>query len=187
MTTSTFDKDDLVLGIVALVCFSPPVVAWLVSIAEVSAACTSTVAVCDLSDGTTHEKGNDVNNKRRTSSKRHWWPLCRNIATPVRWVVLLGSILVVGIGGRDGATMANGVTMATRNHSSFFMALAFGIVFGGGLFALRRKVSLNLMVVVVETKIDKALMRNQNGSFFFLSPDCLLIPFVPLFFTHSWQ
>jgi len=108
-------------------------------------------------------------------------------AIEIKTVETVETVSADGIGGRDGATMANGVTMATRNHFSFFMALAFGIVFGGGLFALRRKVSLNLMVVVVETKSDKAFMRNQNGSFFFLSPDCLLIPFVPLFFTHSWH
>ena len=70
------------------------------------------------------------------------------------------------IGGQDGGTMGNGLTTATVNHSSFPMALAFGIVFGGGFFAIRRKLSLlNLMVVVVETKIDKALMQNQNVSF----------------------
>ena len=38
-----------------------------------------------------------------------------------------------------------------------------------GLFAIRRKISLlNLMVVVVGKQIDKALMRNQNVSFSFL-------------------
>ena len=70
-------------------------------------------------------------------------------AIEIKTVETVETVSADGIGGRDGATMANGVTMATRNHSSFFMALAFGIVFGGGLFALRRKVSLNLMVVVV--------------------------------------
>ena len=41
------------------------------------------------------------------------------------------------IGGRDGGTLGNGFTMATVNHSSFPMTLAFDIVFGGGLFAIR--------------------------------------------------
>ena len=46
------------------------------------------------------------------------------------------------IGGHDGSTMGNGLTTATVNHSSLSMALAFGIVFGDGFFAIRRKVSL---------------------------------------------
>ena len=71
----------------------------------------------------------------------------------------------LGGSGDDGGTMGNGLTTATVNHSSFPMALAFGIVFGGGLFAIRRKVSLSLMVVVVGKKTDKALMQNQNVSF----------------------
>ena len=88
LTTSTFDKDVLmVLGIVVLVCISPSIIAWLVSIAEVSAAGTSTVAVGGSSDGGTHGKEYDLYDKRRTSSKRHWLPPRRNIATSVRWVL----------------------------------------------------------------------------------------------------
>ena len=101
MTTSTVDKDVLVLGIVVLICISPSIIAWLVSIAGVSAAGTSTVAVGDISDGGTHGKEHDVNNKRRTSSKRHWLPPRRNSATSVRWMLLLGSMLVVAAHGND--------------------------------------------------------------------------------------
>ena len=73
------------------------------------------------------------------------------------------------IGGRNGGTIGNGLTMATVNHSSLSVALVFGIFFGGGP-SIRRKLSLNhLMIVVVETKNDKALMRNQNVSFLSLS------------------
>ena len=56
------------------------------------------------------------------------------------------------IGGRDGGTTGNGLTMATVNHSSLSMALAFGIVFAGGGLAIRREFSFNLMVVVEENK-----------------------------------
>ena len=51
LNTSTFGKDVLVLGIAVLICISPSIIAWLVLIAEVSAAGTSTVAVGDFSGG----------------------------------------------------------------------------------------------------------------------------------------
>ena len=115
LNTSTVDNDDLVLGIVVLVCFSPSIIAWLVSIAEVSAAGTSTVAVGDISDGGTHGKEHDVNDKRRTSSKRHWLPPRWNSATSVRWVLLLGSILVVAAHGNDHGVNVDGNLVATDN------------------------------------------------------------------------
>ena len=79
------------------------------------------------------------------------------------------------IGGRDGGTTGNRLTMATVNHSSLSMALAFGIVFAGGGLAIRREFSLNLMVVVEE---NKNLQSSFGIKLFlsFLSPDCLLIP-----------
>ena len=68
----------------------------------------------------------------------------------VKPVKTVETVSAGSIGGRDGSTMGN---TATENHSSLYMALAFGRVFGGGLFAIRRKVSLlNLMVVVVGGK-----------------------------------
>ena len=105
----------MVLGIVVLVCFSPSIVALPVSIAGVSAAGTSTVAVGDISDGGTHGKEHDVNNKRRTSSKRHGLPPRRNIATSMRWVLLLGPMLVVAAHANDRGVNVDGNFVATDN------------------------------------------------------------------------
>ena len=290
LTTSTVDNDDLVLGIVVLVCFSPSIIAWLVSIAEMSATSTSTVVVYDISDGTQSLASPTVRPSIRPIvrptvhspfGKRKLLPylalgtlcatwmalLAGSVSNPypnrkdvikanVAWcetlLVLVGALNIVmpvvvaiarrdtcykysccgrvkdktvnqrrhgheaeeaegrrsesergrksrgessdrvenelepeiemetveavdavsadSIGGRDGGTMGNGLTMATVYHSSLSMALAFGIVFGGGLFAIRRtcKVSLNLMVLLLWKFFDKGLMRNQNVSFFSL-------------------
>ena len=269
LTTSTFDKDVLmVLGIVVLVCFSQPIIAWLVSIAEVSATSTSsTVVVDDIGDGTQSLASPTVCSSIRPTvrspfGKRKLSPFLALSTLCATWMALLaGSVsnsyptredvtkatvalcetllVLVGalnivmpvvvaiarrdtwyiysccgrvkdktvkqregergrksegessdrienrlgpaikmeivetvdavsadsIGGRDGGTMDNGFTMAMVNHSSFPMALAFGIVFGGGFFAIRRKLSLLNLVVVVKKKSDKALMQNQNVSF----------------------
>ena len=289
LTTLTVDNDDLVLGIVVLVCISPSIIAWLVSIAEVSATSTSTVAVGDISDGIQSLNSPTVCSSIRPTVRSPFgkWLLLPYLALgtlcatwmallaesvsnsyPTRedvtkatvalcktLLVLVGALNIVmpvvvaiahcdtcykylccgrvkdktvkqregergrksegessgrienesepaiemetvetmetvsadSICGRDGGTMGNGLTMVTVNHSSLSMALAFGIVFGGGLFAIRRKVSLlNLMVVVVETKNDKALMRNQNVSFLSL-PWLSFDSFRTIFFTNSWH
>ena len=266
LTTLTVDNDDLVLGIVVLICISPSIIAWLVSIAEVSATSTNTVVVDDISDGiqslnsptvcssirptvrspfgkrklspflalgtlcatwmallagsvsnsypnpkdvkkatvalcetllvlvgalnivmpvvvaiarrgtcykysccgrakdktvNQRRRGHDVREaKRRQSegergckSKGESSDRIENELKPaieMETVETVDAVSVDSIGGRDGGTMGNGLTTATVNHSSFPMALAFGIVFGGGFFAIRRKLSLlNLMVVVV--------------------------------------
>ena len=271
LTTSTFDNHDLVLGIVVLVCFSPSIIAWLVSIAGVSATSISTAAVDDISDGIQSLASPTVRPSIRLTvhspfGQRKVLPflvlgtlcatwmalLAGSVSNPyptredvtkatVAWcealLMFIGSLNIAmqvvvtiarrgtcykytccgrvkdklvnqregeserkseeessdrienelkpaiemetvepvetgsadSIGGRDGGTMDNGLTMATVNRFSFPMALAFGIVFGGGLFSIRRKLSLNhLMVVVVGKQIDKALMHHQNVSFFSL-------------------
>ena len=301
LTTLTVDNDDLVLGIVVLVCFSPSIIAWLVSIAEVSATSTSTVAVGDISDGiqslnsptvcssirptvrpTVHSlfgkwkllpylalgtlcatwmallagsvsnsyptrkdvkeatvaccetllvlvgalnivmpvvvaiarrdtcytysccgqvkdktvnqrrRGHDVREAKRRRSKGERERKSESSdkienrlgpAIKMEIVETVDAVLADSIVGCDGGTMGNGLTTATVNHSSLSMALAFGIVFGGGLFAIRRKVSLKLMVVVVGKQNDKALMRNQNNSFFSLLVVSSFL-FVPLLVFH---
>ena len=267
LTTSTVDNDDLVLGIVVLICISPSIIAWLVSIAEVSAAGTSTVVVDDISDGIQSLNSPTVCSSIRPTVRSPFgkWLLLPYLALgtlcatwmallaesvsnsyPTRkdvtkntvalcetLLVLVGALNIVmpvvvaiahcdtcykylccgrmkdktvnqrrrsgheaeeaegrrskgererksessgrienrlgpaikmeivetvdavsadSIGGRDGGTMDNGFTMAMVNHSSFPMALAFGIVFAGGGLAIRREFSLNLMVVVEENK-----------------------------------
>ena len=306
MNTSTFDKDVLVLGIVVLVCFSPSIIAWLVSIAEMSATSTSTVVVYDNSDGTQslaspsvrpsirpivrptvhspfgkwnllpylalgtlcatwmallagsvsnsyptrkdvkeatiaccetllvlvgalnivvpvvvaiarrdtcykysccgRAKGKTVNQRRRghdvreaegrrsegergRKSEDESSDRIENELKPaigMENVETVDAVLVDSIVGRDGGTMGNGLTTATVNHSSLSMALAFGIVFGGGFFAIRRKVSLLNLMVVVEKNLTKHSCKIKMF-LSFLFPDCLLTPFVPLFFTHSWH
>ena len=261
LNTSTFGKDVLVLGIVVLVCISPSIIAWLVSIAEMSATSTSTVVVYDISDGTQSLASPTVRpsirpivrptvhslfGKRKLLSRLALGTLCATwmallagsvaksypsredvkkatVALCETLLMLVGALNIVmlvvvaiarrdtcctysccgratdkavkqregergrksegessdrienelkppiemetvetvetvetmetvsadSICGRDGGTMGNGLTTATVNHSSLSMALAFGIVFGGGFFSIRRKVSLKLMVVVV--------------------------------------
>ena len=107
------------------------------------------------------ERGRTSEGESSDRIQNEWEP-----AIEMETVETVKTVSADSIGGRDGSTMGN---TATENHSSLYMALAFGSVFGGGLFAIRRKVSLlNLMVVVVD--FFRQSTHAKSKRFFLFSP-----------------